>query len=1081
MGHIVVAMGSMTTSTPPAKQSLWTTTWFRTKDSLPAATRAGRTVLARDLNQNAAKCFAVFDTPQAAAEFAAQYAKRNPGHAHLYEVIEHLEQPVHMFFDLDRKNKEGAPVFCTEELGQQFLSALEAFLSQKYEAQVCQASRVGKTSLHVRLNVQVESMIEHRYLARHLIAFVILRAAEFPALMIADNETVIDPAVYTSFRSFRMLGMSKWGSDATLKACMQSSECLIDHMVGVYPSLASKYVLVSDYSDGLPKAPGRAATVQYTSAVSTKPECQKYERFLNMQKDVQVTFCSAPVGIESATVDTQTGRVRLMLACSTCCPYAGRVHASNRVYINLHPSIGYAEVECHDAECQQKCKAEGKIDFKDMAMQNTAEHDAMLGHNSMHAQYNNIKWTENYDEPYMRKLPVAPIVCVRAGMGLGKSEAIADLLQEQCAGGVDETRVLIVTFSRALADKAHEDFRDLGFTNYQAEQGVENRSLNQTRIVVCLDSLYRVVTRNFDFIIIDEACSVMLHYNSPLMKQSCTNALRLELLVNEATHVYFVDAMLDTTFMKNVIDFFCTTKSVQALWICNKHVRPSNRKVHLVTDSAGLSAAIRETSMVFRAARKVLDQLDAGQRVVCCSSTKKFTEVLEKYISQQRPETRIKVLNSASSTSTASSERLPGITADWHQYDLLVYSPSISAGVSFTAPHFDCLVGYLVNSRYTPSVDIALQQLFRVRQLKAGDMYLFVQDNKPTKPLPDTMDKVSAALGVDISLVNSALVSTQMKFNAQVTSRDGAIKYDTERVSYRVIMGIVLASNRSAMYYTSLLMGTLRQDYGLLVSHTQADALADARAMNYDVDLAIVVDAAKPKEIPDYSQVPLLNAEAYDLLKPTAADASSVQLASLKLYEGMTDRWGVQPQHVDAGFYKQYVMASNAHDLYFQAKRFNALCMSSLTDNKERYASQLRVWLAMDDYNLELYRSRMRNFHETLLSGQTLLIALMDLKDRDTLCALGSVQLHEDVLDARFNKYWSALQPPVAVRTRKIFKLINNKGAYYTVKKVLDHAFGISMSRGNKNADRPAFKQLTVRNAKMKAMVSRYHPTFPAL
>jgi hypothetical protein len=442
----------------------------------------------------------------------------------------------------------------------------------------------------------------------------------------------------------------------------------------------------------------------------------------------------------------------------------------------------------------------------------------------------------------------------------------------------------------------------------------------------------------------------------------------------------------------------------------------------------------------------------------------------------QRPETRIQVLNSASS-----SKKLPEINADWQRYDLLVYSPSISAGVSFTALHFDCLVGYLVNSRYTPSVDIALQQLFRVRQLKTGDMYLFVQDNKPSKPLPDTMDKVSHALKVDISLVNSALVSTQMKFDAQVCARDGVIKYDTDRVSYRVIIGIVLASNRSAMHYTALLMHTLRQDYGLPVTLAPVDALADARAMNYDVDLAILVDAAKPKEIPDFSQVPLLDAEAYDMLKPTAESASPEQLAGLRLYEFMTNTWGVRPQLVDAAFYSKYVMASNAHDVYFQTKRFNALCMFSLTDNRARYACQLHQMLALDDYNLELYRTRTRNFFETLLSGQALLIALLDLKDRDTLCTLGSVQLHADVLDTRFNKYWSALPPAVAARTRKMFKLINNKGAYYTVKKVLDHAFGVSLCRGNKNADRPAFKQLTVQNSGMKAMVERYRPTFPGV
>jgi hypothetical protein len=38
-------------------------------------------------------------------------------------------------------------------------------------------------------------------------------------------------------------------------------------------------------------------------------------------------------------------------------------------------------------------------------------------------------------------MPVAPIVCVRAGMGPGKSESVKDLLQEHYAEGEDDARV----------------------------------------------------------------------------------------------------------------------------------------------------------------------------------------------------------------------------------------------------------------------------------------------------------------------------------------------------------------------------------------------------------------------------------------------------------------------------------------------------------------------------------------------------------------------------------------------------------------------------------------------------------------
>jgi hypothetical protein len=38
--------------------------------------------------------------------------------------------------------------------------------------------------------------------------------------------------------------------------------------------------------------------------------------------------------------------------------------------------------------------------------------------------------------------------------------------------------------------------------------------INDCKVVVCLDSLYRVVTRNFDTVVVDEAVAVFLHFNS---------------------------------------------------------------------------------------------------------------------------------------------------------------------------------------------------------------------------------------------------------------------------------------------------------------------------------------------------------------------------------------------------------------------------------------------------------------------------------------------------------------------------------------------------------------------------------------
>jgi hypothetical protein len=51
--------------------------------------------------------------------------RRNSQDAHLYEVIEHVEQPDHVRTWIAKHGR--GTVVCTEEVGRQFLAALEAF------------------------------------------------------------------------------------------------------------------------------------------------------------------------------------------------------------------------------------------------------------------------------------------------------------------------------------------------------------------------------------------------------------------------------------------------------------------------------------------------------------------------------------------------------------------------------------------------------------------------------------------------------------------------------------------------------------------------------------------------------------------------------------------------------------------------------------------------------------------------------------------------------------------------------------------------------------------------------------------
>jgi len=514
---------------------------------------------------------------------------------------------------------------------------------------------------------------------------------------------------------------------------------------------------------------------------------------------------------------------------------------------------------------------------------------------SMHPQQDNIRWDEDYDSPGMRAYPLLPVVCVRGNMGVGKTRQLLAMVRDRCSS---DSKALVVTFSRALAAKLHSEFAPLGFVDYLAQRG----PVTAPKVVVCLDSLWRVTTREFDFVFVDEAVSVFLHLNSPLMTHSVENTALLQQAVIDSQHAYFLDACLDTTFVKQIVEYFSEAKGTgRPHWIRNRYVRPTNRVVrcHVRYGNVFASAGLQKLAMA-----RVLSLLRSGKRVVVCSSTKKFTIALQDNVRDNRPGTSMAVYNG-----DTGGIDLADVDRTWSAVDLLVYSPSITAGVSFEAPHFDSLVAYFANSAYTPGVDIALQQLFRVRSLGCGDMSLYVADACPDEALPSTDAQVERMLQDDAVDVSKLIA--------------GGVDPKADRLSHLVVKGIVTMRNRSASNYTAILLRTLREDYGIRC----------VRVDSFDRD----VDEPMPAfEVAD----PVPFEEAKRLMLSYGAqllggNTGAANVAARRLYHVATRLWGVPAGNIDAAFSALLVTPADAGEIYLRAKRYRLLALQSLAANRQ--------------------------------------------------------------------------------------------------------------------------------------------------
>jgi Origin of replication binding protein len=1004
--------------------------------------------------------------------FIAALAAQNPG-SHTYELVYTCREPVFAFAEIDQTDTR----WPKEQVAAEFERSTTEFW-QKHgvnfdlRLELSEACTEKKTSIHAvaRAIGARESSILGTYVKSYVSC---LNRDKYPSMFKENGECAVDTGNYGNFRSYRMLHMTKMGHDAPLVPMAslkrESSNAIHDHWILYHGGFSMEPDLWLDkpLSEELPQSsrtvvkrpPMAGSDIEERTAASRYFSSKPYLVDLLGGRPVEVAYVTH---LENATV------YKLDRSMNAVCPQAQRPHKSNHVTIQVMEGRNELRIACTDPDCRAKAMYHTVVDNNVSKMQLYDD----MGLDSMHPQEHCIVWDEDYNEPAMRPLPVMPIVCVRAGMGIGKTKALLELLGENSTHSMlatsDCTKVLIVTFSQALAAKMHMEFKHLGFKSYADQTG----KIIDSKVVVCLDSLWRVSTCNFDFIILDECVSVFLHFNSPLMSKSSENSMLLELLVRQAKHTYFVDACVDLTFMKNIVDYFCEAKQVLPHWIRNRHVRASNRVCYLREDGNAAPIAMQEHHLMLDACEKVHSMLMAGKRVVVSSSTKAFTTALHAYIAEKRAETRVLLYNSTTKGAIDNVNEL------WLSCDLLIYSPSITAGVSFEKEHFDCLVAYIVNTPHAPSVDMVLQQLFRVRNLTDGGMYLFVSD-KGSKDLPYTDEQIDTLLNGQHTFLSDEYTTASLNFSAHQRIMNGAIVYDRDRLSYRIIKGIIAMRNRSAMNFTDLLGLTLRDDYGITMKGVPRPKKHDKR----EPDMEILLTHTGTRDPPPFSKLPELDRDMYCRVTHSMETATDLEKAAKKLYDYRESLYGV-PEDVNMEkFYKQLVAPKNSGEMYQRAKRYRMLCHNTLEVNKSLFNIKMSSIVTMTpDRNLDLYKAKFKAHYMMLIHGQRILESLLDGDSLQEVKSLGEAQVQEDDVVRVMDEQFESMAPEKKAKFYKLFGVVNDEATHFALfKRVIEAAFSMSVGRGSTSTKRKAYTVLTISNPTMAGIQEAFKPSFPSV
>ena len=1009
-----------------------------------------------------------------------------------------------------------------------------------------------KLSIHVRMNILCKCWTDVKTITESFIQYLsnkctpeehklLFTVKQDKNQKFVEEKCIIDTSIYSKFRSMRKLYQSKGTPGAlALVPYGASSTSPEDHEV-IYNEHTCQDNDTMDISDKpihIPNVPQGDVTLEKNPKTGGKGAKLR----ITVSKHKPKKKCKIPAGtidqvknlIESSgaikellkhdsptvtSIEQHEHTVDFIFApCTGCsCPAKGSRHSSNRFYLQYDHKWRTLKARCFNKNCQailKDCPLKLSIQDDSAIFESRAAMSNVNSMGCMHSIISSEKYTAASMRPYEISKPtednederaysgIRSMIAINAQMGLGKTEQlIADLQNVP-----PETSMLVITHSRVFSNKMKAELEAMNFKCYlDAERG----QISDHRVVCCLDSLPRLKlpsANGYDIVIIDELLSVLARASSNYMRHDEVYAY-MDYILRNSKQLVFMDAYVDNMFCYQFIRYLERARDHECRWIHNAYVRPSNRECELIVNRiSNQSAGHRRTAI-----RAIINELQAGKKVVVPSSSKTFIKDLMARVAKLNEDGTGKTLRVASYTADTPPEELAKAIKDpheaWRDLDLLAYSPTITSGISFKESHFDCLIAYAENSAKMPLIDAILQQLFRVRCLSdapedghnGANMRIFVNDTRKVTPsdMPLSLATIERDLDRKVRYKLGAfqdgkweipdyLLDTGDTPTVPLIYKAGEIfpMYDKDRLSYIMLIGMIYLRNKSACYYTDILINTLRTDYGIqtnVTCYNEEDADNTEKAISRDANDSYIVPFCNELILPDRETAEVIRGTIYGPEEKTdvkiinendgfghwlSVPRTVLQRSQLFTFKMAQDYYKLR-EPVDRRFFETFLIdASTANGQkdaikrFFAWKRFCRLRMT-LQENREIYAANLIKTAQSKERNFKLYYdTNLDKYEQMIIYGQELLLALCGSTENTRLLDTGEhkyIMLRETfkdrvdaymtrVTETKFKSIVDLFEFRITRYNSKKTLTTSQKGVSHFVKNILSDAFNINFT-----------------------------------
>ena len=359
-----------------------------------------------------------------------------------------------------------------------------------------------------------------------------------------------------------------------------------------------------------------------------------------------------------------------------------------------------------------------------------------------------------YNEPQMRPYELVPSLIIKAQMGLGKTITLKKYIESYHSNNLDKSVIRFVTFRQTFSNSLLKSFPD--FVLYSDIQG-DISHIQYPRIIVQVESLHRLKMipniEPIDLLILDESESIINQFGSGLHKRFNLSFAIFSWMMKTAKHVIMMDANI-------------SQRSINVMKTLREN-HPINLCVNL------WQSAAKDSYYFTNNKEKFLEQISNyilnDKRIAIASNSLTDAKTLYDLCKDIKPNISIQLYTSETLQSIK-SEHFQNVDKYWTKYDVVIYTPTCSAGVSFEMKYFDAMFGYFCDA--SCDVETCRQMLGRVRSLNENKylIYLWGQGNT----LPTEIQDIKKYL----TLSRRQLFDDNSDFTLQFTYDDvGNIQY----------------------------------------------------------------------------------------------------------------------------------------------------------------------------------------------------------------------------------------------------------------------------------------------------------------